>query len=100
MEAPVMLRKIRNLTSKQWTIIGLVIFVIILILLLPLSVPLIAALFTAILLNPIVRLLQYKGKFGRTLSVVIVFLILLFLIGFVSTFIVLKLLLHLLTLSN
>ncbi|HLS35844.1 MAG TPA: sporulation integral membrane protein YtvI [Bacillota bacterium] len=85
-----MLRKIRNLTSKQWTIIGLVIFVIILILLLPLSVPLIAALFTAILLNPIVRLLQYKGKFGRTLSVVIVFLILLFLIGFVSTFIVTK----------
>lgn len=85
-----MFRRIRNITKKQWTIVGLVVLAILFVLILPLSIPLVAALFTAILLNPFVNLLQRKVKVGRRISVIIVFLLLVFLLGFVSTFIVTK----------
>lgn len=85
-----MFRRIRNITKKQWTIVGLVVLAILFVLILPLSIPLVAALFTAILLNPFVNLLQRKVKVGRRISVIVVFLLLVFLLGFVSTFIVTK----------
>ena len=69
---------------------GLVVLAILFVLILPLSIPLVAALFTAILLNPFVNLLQRKVKVGRRISVIVVFLLLVFLLGFVSTFIVTK----------
>jgi len=70
--------------------VGLVVLAILFVLILPLSIPLVAALFTAILLNPFVNLLQRKVKVGRRISVIVVFLLLVFLLGFVSTFIVTK----------
>lgn len=86
----VMLQKFKKITSKQWTIIALILVTILLLLLLPLSIPLVAALLTAILLNPLVHLLQNKGKFNRRVAVIIVFLLVVFVLGFVSTFIVTK----------
>lgn len=85
-----MIRKIRNITRKQWTIIGLIVVSILLLMILPLSVPLVAALVTAVLLNPIVNLLQNKVKIGRRASVIVVFVLLLFILGFISAFIVTK----------
>lgn len=81
----------RKITKRQWTIIiTLVVLIALLFFLLPISIPLIAALFTALVLNPIVRLLQEKTKLNRQTSVIIIFFILMLMIGFISTFIVTK----------
>ncbi len=54
---------------------------------LPLSVPLIVALITALFLEPAVRLLQAKASLKRHLSVLITFLLFLFILGLSAYFI-------------
>ncbi|WP_226530576.1 sporulation integral membrane protein YtvI [Metabacillus niabensis] len=60
-------------------IIGAITFLI-----LPISIPLIVAFITALFLEPAIRLLQYRGKIKRQLSVVIVFLFFVILIGMIG----------------
>lgn len=57
---------------------------------LSLSIPLIVALITALSLNPLVRLLQYRIKLNRKASVLIVFLLFLIVVGLLGTFLVTK----------
>ncbi|WP_044896146.1 sporulation integral membrane protein YtvI [Bacillus alveayuensis] len=57
---------------------------------LPISVPLVTAFITALLLDPIVHLLQNKGKIKRHFSVLIVFLLFLLLITFSTLFLTTK----------
>lgn len=80
----------RKITKREWTFVAILILIALLFLLLPISIPLVLALLTALLLNPVVRLLQEKTKFNRQTSVIIVFMILILFIGFISTFIVTK----------
>ena len=82
---------IRKLTKRHWTLIFLIIaFILILYFILPVSIPLITAFFTALALNPLVRLVQKKSKINRKYSVIVVFLLFIILIGFSGSFIVTK----------
>ncbi len=79
------------MTKRHWTFIFLLILLILFIyFILPISLPLISALLTALALNPAVRSIQYKVKLNRKSSVIIVFLLFIFLIGTAGTFIVSK----------
>ena len=55
---------------------------------LPVSIPLVIALLTALLLNPLVQLIQTKLKINRQFSVIIVFLIFILLIAVVGTYLI------------
>lgn len=79
-----------KLTRRHWTIITIIIILILSYFVLPIAIPLVVALLTALILNPIVRLLQQKTKFNRKLSVTIVFLLFILVIGFTSTVFVTK----------
>src|SRR5699024_5045266 len=57
---------------------------------LPIAIPLIVALITALILNPLVRLLQRRTKINRKASVIIIFLLFIITISFAGTFIVTK----------
>jgi len=77
-------------TRRHWTIITIIIILTISYFILPIAIPLVVALLTALILNPVVRLLQQKMKINRKLSVTIIFLAFLLVIGFTSTVIVTK----------
>lgn len=80
-----------KLTKRQWSIIFFtILFLLFLYFILPISIPLVTALFTALALNPIVRIFQHKGRLSRKYSVIIVFLLFIVLIGFVGTFMITK----------
>lgn len=81
---------IRKLTKRHWSFILLAIVAISLYFILPVSIPLILALITAIMLNPLINLLQNKVKISRQISVIFVFMLFLLIIGFAGTFIVTK----------
>ncbi len=77
----------RNITKRHWTIILLCIIAILLfIFILPISIPLIVAFFTALFLNPIVRMMQRKLRLNRKISVTIVFLLFLVVLAVAGTF--------------
>lgn len=77
----------RNITKRHWSLIFLTILLILFfIFVLPISIPLIVAFVTALILNPIIRLVQKKLKVNRKLSVTIVFLLFLIVLGVVGTF--------------
>src|SRR5699024_5481114 len=81
----------RNITKRQWTIFFLIIILILAFyFVLPISIPLIIALFTAMILNPAVRLFQHQLKMNRKYSVIVVFLLFLLLLGIAGTFTVTK----------
>lgn len=80
----------RKITKRHWTFIFIISILVLMYFILPVSIPLITALITALILNPLVRLFQRKFKINRNYSVVFVFLIFIFLIGFSATFIVTK----------
>lgn len=79
-----------KLSRRHWTIITIIFILIISYFILPIAIPLVVALLTALVLNPVVRLLQQKTKLNRKLSVTIIFLMFLLVIGFTSTVIVTK----------
>jgi len=82
---------LRKITKRQWTLILLLIlFVLFIYFVLPISVPLIVAFFTALALNPVVRLIQHKVRLNRKSSVIIVFLLFILIIGILGTFVVTK----------
>lgn len=82
---------IRKINKRHWTLILLVTFAIILFyFILPISIPLILAFLTALLLNPIVRIVQKKVKINRNITVIIVFLLFLLSAGFIGTIIITK----------
>ncbi|MCP8616636.1 sporulation integral membrane protein YtvI [Salirhabdus salicampi] len=78
-----------KLTKSQLTKILLFILAILIILfILPISIPLILALFTALVLNPVVKLLVHKVPINRKISVMVVFILFLIImstIGFYLT---------------
>lgn len=80
------------LFSKRSIIIFLtiIIFAVLAYFILPVAVPIIIAFITAILLDPIARLLQTRLKFNRQLAVLTVFLIFTCFIGFLGFFITTK----------
>ncbi|RXI98139.1 sporulation integral membrane protein YtvI [Anaerobacillus alkaliphilus] len=79
------------LTKKNIIIfITIILIVIAGFFILPVSVPIIAALLTAMLLSPVVKLLQMKNKVKRSLAVFIVFMIFLCFIGLTGYFITTK----------
>lgn len=81
---------IRKMTKRHWTFILLIVLAVVAYFILPVSIPLIVALLTALMLNPLVQLLQNKIKVKRKVSVIFVFLLFLLLIGFAGTFVVTK----------
>lgn len=64
-----------------FTILFLILISIIVFFILPISLPLILAFFTALFLEPAIRLLHHRGKLKRHLSVLITFLIFVILIA-------------------
>ncbi|MFC2950224.1 sporulation integral membrane protein YtvI [Virgibacillus sediminis] len=81
----------RSITKRQWSLILLAIVLLLFaIFILPVSIPLILAFLTALVLNPLIRWMQRKGRMNRKLSVTVVFLIFLLFIGVVGTFTVTK----------
>ncbi|MFA1818687.1 sporulation integral membrane protein YtvI [Virgibacillus oceani] len=81
----------RSITKRQWTLIFLAIILILAaVFILPISIPLILALITALILNPLVRLIQNKVKLNRKLSVIIVFTLFLVVAAFIGTTVVSK----------
>src|SRR5699024_12854721 len=82
---------LRKITKRQWTLILLfILFVLFIYFILPISVPLIVAFFTALALNPVVRLIQYKVRLNRKSSVIIVFLLFILIIVILGIFVVTK----------
>ncbi|MUV36247.1 UPF0118 membrane protein [Lentibacillus sp. JNUCC-1] len=81
----------RFLTKRQWTIILLlVVTVLTLYFILPISVPLVLAFITALILNPVIRMLQKALKASRKMAVLIVFLLFVLVLGLLGTFFVTK----------
>jgi sporulation integral membrane protein YtvI len=71
------------LTRRNITIfISILLIALLFYIILPVSVPLISALITALILEPVVLFLQRQTKFGRKLTIIIVFIFFLILIGF------------------
>lgn len=82
---------IRKLTKRHWSLIVLfILLILIFYFILPVSIPIITAFITAIILNPLVRLIQKRTKLNRKLSVIIVFLLFGIVTGFTGTIIVTK----------
>ncbi|WP_010097897.1 sporulation integral membrane protein YtvI [Ornithinibacillus scapharcae] len=74
-------------------VIGFILVVLLLLVgyyLLSLSIPLVIALLTALALNPLIRLCQNRLKLTRKVSVIIVFLLFLFVVGIAGTFLITK----------
>jgi len=81
----------RFLSKKQWIILFVgILFLIAAYFILPVAIPIITAFITALLLNPAVRMLQYRFKFKRKLSVIIVYIAFLVLISIIGTYVVTK----------
>lgn len=81
----------RKLTKRHWTLIIIsLLFIGSFYFILPVSIPLLVALLTAVLLNPLIQIIQSKVKVNRKLAVIIVFLFFLLLLGLAGTFIVTK----------
>lgn len=81
----------RSITKRQWSLILFaILFILFCYFILPISVPLLVALVTALILNPLVRLLQQKLKISRKTSVIAVFLLFIILAGLTGTFVVTK----------
>lgn len=79
----------RILSKRQWIllIVGILLLVAAYFIL-PVSLPLVTAFITALLLNPAVRMLQYRFKFKRRLSVIIVYIAFLVLISIIGSYVV------------
>ncbi|QDP40064.1 sporulation integral membrane protein YtvI [Radiobacillus deserti] len=85
----------RYLSKRQWILIILTILVIIAgYFILPVSVPLIVAFVTALILNPAVRMMQFRFKMNRKFAVTIVFLIFLLIIGVIGSYFVTRAVTH------
>ncbi|PAV29888.1 sporulation integral membrane protein YtvI [Virgibacillus profundi] len=81
----------RTLSKRHWTFILLTLFLLLVFFfILPISIPLVVAFITALVLNPIIRLIQTKIKVNRKNAVIIVFLLFLLVIGIAGTFVVTK----------
>ncbi len=81
----------RFLSKKQWIILFVgVLFLTAAYFILPVAIPIITAFITALFLNPAVRMLQYRFKFKRKLSVIIVYIAFLVLISIIGTYVVTK----------
>lgn len=81
----------RTITKRQWTLIfAAILLIFLLYFILPISVPLLVAFFTALILNPAIRLVQKHMKLSRKNAVIIVFMLFLVCIGITGTFIVTK----------
>jgi sporulation integral membrane protein YtvI len=78
--------------SKKMIMIAIAIIITILLFyyILPVSIPLITAIVTALLLDPVVKMLERKFKIKRKLAVLIVFLIFMLSIGVLSYFAITK----------
>ncbi|RIW27460.1 sporulation integral membrane protein YtvI [Bacillus salacetis] len=78
--------------SKKMIMIALAVIITILLFyyILPVSIPLITAIVTALLLDPVVKLLERKFKIKRKLAVLIVFIIFMLSIGILSYFVITK----------
>lgn len=75
--------------KSQWILIIFSILILVIgYFILPVSLPLIIALITALFLNPAVRMLQYRFKFKRRLSVIIVYIAFLILISIIGSYVV------------
>ncbi|WP_373895911.1 sporulation integral membrane protein YtvI [Virgibacillus natechei] len=82
---------LRSISKRQWSLVFLfIILLLFIIFVLPVSLPLIIALITALVLNPLIRFMQRKGKISRQISVIIVFLLFLVIMGVAGTFVVTK----------
>ncbi len=80
-----------KITKRQWSIIFLIIITLLVIyFIIPVSVPIIFAIVTALMLNPLVRLLSKKLRLKRNLSVIIVFLVFIILLSTLGTYVVTK----------
>ncbi|HIS28207.1 MAG TPA: sporulation integral membrane protein YtvI [Candidatus Avamphibacillus intestinigallinarum] len=80
---------LNKITKRQWTLLILTLITLaFLYFVLPVSIPLVIALLTALLLNPLVQLIQTKLKINRQFSVIIVFLIFILLIAVVGTYLI------------
>lgn len=78
---------LRYLSKKQWILLILSILLIVAgYFILPVSIPLILAFVTALFLNPAVRLMQFRFRINRKMSVTIVFLLFLILLGLLGAF--------------
>ncbi|WP_430786160.1 sporulation integral membrane protein YtvI [Virgibacillus flavescens] len=81
----------RTITKRQWTLIlTAILLAFLLYFILPISVPLLVAFFTALVLNPAIRIVQKHMKLSRKNAVIIVFMLFLVCIGLTGTFIVTK----------
>ncbi len=79
----------RILSKRQWILLFAgILLIIAAYFILPVSLPLITAFITALLLNPAVRMLQYRFKFKRKLSVIIVYIAFLVLISIIGSYVV------------
>ncbi|WP_174733800.1 sporulation integral membrane protein YtvI [Mesobacillus harenae] len=72
------------------TTLGIIVAALVLYIILPVSVPLIAAIITALLLDPLVKLIQARAKIARRVSVLIVFILFLLFVGLSGYFIITK----------
>ncbi|QST01872.1 sporulation integral membrane protein YtvI [Pontibacillus sp. ALD_SL1] len=91
----------RYMSKKHWILIFLTIILIIgAYFILPVSLPLLLAFFTALFLNPLVRWLQYKFRFKRKLSVIIVYITFLIIVGLVGSLLVTKAVTQVINVAN
>ncbi|WP_226034603.1 sporulation integral membrane protein YtvI [Aquibacillus saliphilus] len=85
----------RYLTKRQWILIVLALLLIIVgYFILPVSIPLIFAFFTALILNPSIRWMQFRFKINRKISVIIIFLLFLVIVGVTGTYLVTRAVTH------
>ncbi|MGP4062149.1 sporulation integral membrane protein YtvI [Halobacillus litoralis] len=91
----------RYLSKKQWILIIISALLIIAgYFILPVSIPLILAFVTALFLNPAVRLMQFRFRINRKMSVTIVFLLFLVFLGLLGTFAVTRAVTQILELAD
>lgn len=77
----------RLLTRKHWTLILLSIITLFLFFfVLPISIPLVVAFFSALMLNPLIRLIERRLKVGRKISVIIIYFVFLVSLGLFGYF--------------
>ncbi|MGM8214353.1 sporulation integral membrane protein YtvI [Bacillaceae bacterium W0354] len=78
---------IKNITRKQWTILILILLTIIVTyFILPITIPLILAFLTALLFNPLIRLLTHRFRLSRKIAVIAIFLFYLIAIVTIGTY--------------
>lgn len=70
--------------------VTILLIALLLYIILPVSVPLITAFFTALILEPVVQLLQNRAKIGRKFSVIITFIFFVIIIGLSGYFVTTK----------